>query len=266
MINKRTKRITILCGHYGSGKTSVAVSYAIALARGGPPGAAAPTDVVRISAYPVGDDPLGVPPLVGTDGNPPEFVGGASFPSGSHVALVDLDIVNPYFRAHDALQRLKAAGIRFIGSQFANSNLDVPALPQELYSIIDDRSSRFVLDVGGDDRGALALGRLSGAIKAENDYEMLAVINCYRPLTRTPADALAVMREIETASGIKFTGIVNNSNLGGQTSAQTVLDSIEYAHEVSRLSGLSIVFTSVKAELCDALSVQIPNVFPLIFA
>lgn len=86
-----------------------------------------------------------------------------------------------------------------------------------MYAIVDDRSSHVVIDVGGDERGALALGRISDRIREENSYEMVLVVNCYRPLTTTPEDTIEVMREIEDACRIKFTGIVNCSNLGAET-------------------------------------------------
>jgi hypothetical protein len=119
------------------------------------------------------------------------------------------------------------------------------------------------LDIGGDDRGALALGRLAPAILAENDYEMLMVINASRPLTRDAASTIEVMREIETAGGIRFTGLVNNTNLGAETTAEDILASLPYAEEVSRLSGLPIVATSVRADLTKALEGKVENIFPL---
>lgn len=210
------KRITLLCGHYGSGKTNVAVNMAFDLKT-----------------------------------------------KESNVALADLDIVNPYFRAKDSRDDLANAGIRLICSEYANSNVDIPALPQDMYAISDDKSLHCILDIGGDDRGALALGRLAPAILAENDYEMLMVINASRPLTRDAASTIEVMREIETAGGIRFTGLVNNTNLGAETTAEDILASLPYAEEVSRLSGLPIVATSVRADLTKALEGKVENIFPL---
>ena len=205
-----------MCGHYGSGKTNLAISLALELKK-----------------------------------------------KYASAVLVDMDIVNPYFRAHDSALMLKEAGIRLICSPYANSNLDIPSLPQELYAVTDDMTGRFVLDIGGDDRGAYALGRLSKAILAENDYAMLAVLNRYRPLTRTAKETLTVLREIEAASGIPFTAIVNNSNLGIETTTETVLDSLAYAQEVSHLSGLPIIATAVKETLIKGLSGLIPDLFPI---
>lgn len=208
---KLTKRITLLCGHYGSGKTNVAVNLALAAAKTNP-----------------------------------------------KVAIADLDIVNPYFRTKDSREELDQAGVRLICSDYANTNVDIPALPPEMYAITDDPSLTVIVDVGGDDRGALALGRLAPAIQAENDYDMLMVINGFRPLTRTAAETLEVMREIEAACGIPFTGLVNNSNLGEETAAADVLASLAYAGEVARLSGLPVVGTAFKAALAEELANAVP--------
>ena len=119
------------------------------------------------------------------------------------------------------------------------------------------------MDIGGDDRGALVLGRIAPAILEENSYEMLLVINRYRPLTPDAPSTVEVMREIEMAGGIRFTGIVNNSNLGELTGEEEVLSSLSYAEEVSALTGLPVVMTTVKDTLYPALRERIPNLFPL---
>ena len=168
------------------------------------------------------------------------------------VALVDLDIVNPYFRTKDSAQELREAKIRLICSEYANTNLDIPALPQDLYAITDDPGLCAVVDVGGDDRGALALGRIAPALAKENNYEMLMVLNAYRPLTPDAASVLEVLREIEEAGHLRFTGLVNNSNLGAETTPETVRATRERAEVLSRLSGLPLLFTSAEARIADA--------------
>lgn len=210
------KRITLFAGHYGSGKTNIAVNYAFELKK-----------------------------------------------QGLNVAVADLDIVNPYFRTKDSEKELNDAGIRLICSDFANSNVDLPSLPQDIYSVIDDRTEYAVMDIGGDDRGAYALGRYAESIMAENDYEMFFVINMYRPLTRDAADTIEVMREVEKAASVKFTAIINNSNLGEETTAQDVLDSLKYADEVSKLAGLPVAFTSVKKSIYKELHERVEKLMPL---
>lgn len=208
------KRLTLLCGHYGSGKTNIAVNMAFDLKN-----------------------------------------------KADNVAVADLDIVNPYFRTKDSEKEFEEKSIRLICSDFASSNVDLPSMPSDLYRITDDKTLSVILDIGGDDRGALALGRLSEKIIEENNYEMLMVINKYRPLTRDAQSTLEIKNEIEFASKIPFTGLINNSNLGAETTAQDVLDSVEYANEVSKLTSLPVVMTSVKSDLYDALKDKINNLF-----
>ncbi len=208
------KRLTLFAGHYGSGKTNIAVNYSLYLAK------------------------MGLP-----------------------VTVADLDIVNPYFRTKDSAEVLEKAGIELISSPFANSNLDVPAMPPEVYRLVADCERYGVLDIGGDDRGALALGRYVPMIKEENDYEMLFVINKSRPLTRDVQGTLEVMEEIETACGLKFTAIVNNTNLGKATTAEDILASDTYAKAVSDATGLPIKMTTVNHTLLQDLPEG--NFFPL---
>lgn len=181
-----------------------------------------------------------------------------------NVAVADLDIVNPYFRTKDSVEDFNKRNIRLICSEYANSNLDIPALPQDMYAVTDDKSLKVILDIGGDDRGALALGRLAPKIIEENDYEMLMVINKFRPLTPDADSTVEVMREVEFAGGIRFTGLINNSNLGEETTAQDVLDSLAYANKVAEKSGLPVIMTSVKADLFKELEGRVDNLFPMV--
>ncbi len=210
------KRLTLFAGHYGSGKTNIAVNYALLLSREGKP-----------------------------------------------VCIADLDIVNPYFRTKDSAKVLENAGVDLISPQFANSNVDLPALPAEAYRLVEDRSTYGIMDIGGDDRGAYALGRYVPRILAENDYRMIFVANCYRPLTRTPEDAMEVMGEIENACGLRFTDIINNSNLGTETTPETVLQSLDYMEKLSRLSGLPVFATTATQAVAQALAGRVENLIPM---
>ena len=181
---------------------------------------------------------------------------------GKKVCIGDLDIVNPYFRTADSAKELAAAGIELISPQYANTNVDLPALPAENYKLVQDKSIYGIMDIGGDDRGAYALGRYTPYIKEEGNYRMAFVANCYRPLTRTAEDALEIMREIEAACNLKFTCIINNSNLGPLTDAQTVLDSLDFIEKLSEISGLPVWLHTAKADVAAQLT-DLPNVLPL---
>ena len=157
---------------------------------------------------------------------------------------------------------LSQNGIRLISSAYAGTNVDTPALPAEAYALVTEKDTFAVFDVGGDDRGALALGRYRDALVQEDSYEMLFVINKYRFLTKTPEDTIEVMREIESACGMKFTGIVNNSNLGDETTSETVLESLEYAKAVSEKTGLGIYMTSCRRDIAENLS-GVQDLFPM---
>lgn len=210
------KRLTLFAGHYGSGKTNIAVNYALLLAK-----------------------------------------------EGNKVTVADLDIVNPYFRTKDSEKELSEAGIRLISPRFANSNVDLPALPAESYRLVQDKSELGVMDIGGDDRGAYALGRYRDAILEENNYRMAFVVNFHRPLTSCVDDAIEVMREIEAAAGIRFTCIVNNSNIGEETTKETFLDSLPLVKELSEKTGLPVWLHTVKASLLPELT-EIGELMPLV--
>ena len=155
-------------------------------------------------------------------------------------------------------------GIRLICSPYANSNVDIPALPQEIYAVTDDKQTKMIVDVGGDDRGALALGRLTPEILKENSYEMLLIVNSFRPLTPTPEATVEVAREIENACKISFTGVINNSNLGEFTTAEDVVNSVSYAEKVASLLGVKVELTTVADRLYADLNGKIQNLYPLV--
>ena len=149
-----------------------------------------------------------------------------------------------------------------IGGCFLQAESEIAAINM-VYGALQNRSRHAVLDVGGDDRGALAMGRYTPFLIEENDYEMLFVVNFFRPLTPEAKDALEVMAEVEQAAGLKCTAIVNNSNLAGFTSPEDVLKSNEKAMELSRISGLPIKMTGIEKSLFPTLEGKLENLFPM---
>lgn len=167
---------------------------------------------------------------------------------GNRVALVDLDIVNPYFRATEQRTLLEEHGIRLVAPVFseAGTSLDIPSLTGAVAPTIrgvgDD--DFVIVDAGGDDVGATALGRFAGDVAAR-DYAMLYVANRFRNLVQDPADAFENMREIETAAHLRITGIVNNSHLKEETDAETIESGMAYVDELAHITGLPVVCTTV---------------------
>lgn len=199
------KKVTIITGHYGSGKTNICANLAMELAK-----------------------------------------------NGEKVTVVDLDIVNPYFRTADFSDLFKDNNITLVSSIYANSNLDIPAISFDVERLCRE-DGYVIIDVGGDDAGATALGRYKAVFEElyeENKIDMLYVINCCRYLTRTPKEALELMYEIEYTARFKHTGIINNSNLGNETTLETAVSSIEFEKAVSGEAKLPVLFTSV-CKGCD---------------
>lgn len=190
------KRITVICGHYGCGKTNLALNLAL------------------------------------------EAAG-----RGEAVTLGDLDVVNPYFRSSEYRGLLEQRGIRLIAPVFAGTTLDTPTLPPELYGIFEESAGRVFLDAGGDDAGATALGGLSSQLAAAG-YEAIYVINRYRVLSQTPQEAADLLWEIEAASRLKATGIVNNSHLGVETRLETLLEALPFAEATADLTGLPLLYST----------------------
>ncbi len=183
---------------------------------------------------------------------------------GRDTVLIDLDIVNPFFRSADCKTLLTEKGITVITPMFANTSLDVPSLPATIDTAIRREEKCVILDVGGDDAGAAALGRYAGMI-AQKPYEMLYLIQQRRFFTSEPEEMAQILWEIESASHLKATGVINNTNLGIQTTLSVVEESLADAKRLCELVKLPLVCTAVEEKLADAFSTRHPdeNVLPI---
>lgn len=179
------------------------------------------------------------------------------------VSIYDLDIVNPYFRTIDAQKMLAENNVELVVSPFAESNVDLPAMNAKAYKMLDDLSRYAVADIGGDDRGALALGRFYEKLQEENNYDALFVVNKNRPETRDIEGAIQIMKEIEWTGKLKFTGIVNNANLGAETTKETIFKGVDFTEELSKVTGLPVKFTAIRRDLIDEELKKIKNILPI---
>lgn len=192
------KKITVITGHYGSGKTNLAVNLALGLAD-----------------------------------------------KREKVTVVDLDIVNPYFRTSDFSELLGERGAALVSTAYANTNLDIPAIAFDIERMAYE-NGYIIIDAGGDDAGAAVLGRYARALNAfaSDSLDVLYVINRYRYSDCDSEAETELMRSIEAASRMRCTGIVNNSNLGAETETRHIVDSLPYAQRVSELTELPLMFNT----------------------
>lgn len=167
---------------------------------------------------------------------------------GYEVTLIDLDIVNPYFRASEQRKLLEEHGIDLVAPVFAESgsSLDVPSLTGRIAPAIETAGGnrRVIIDVGGDDAGSVAVGRYARFIEA-GDYAMICVLNRYRNLVQAPEDAVENLREIEVASRLKATALVSNAHLKAETTREVVENGVVYAREVADACDLPLVAACV---------------------
>ncbi len=184
--------VTLITGHYGSGKTEFAVNLALALAGFG------------------------------------------------ETVLVDLDIVNPYFRSRERKALLEQAGVQLIATSPACTDADIPSLPAEVLRVFQCAGLQSVIDAGGNGAGARVLARFRPLL-TRTPHTMSFVLNANRPLTKTAANAEAYLRSVEQASGISVTGLVNNTHLCGETTQADIRRGADLAREVSAHTGIPLL-------------------------
>lgn len=170
--------------------------------------------------------------------------------SVDNLAIVDLDIVNPYFRSRERRELVTSAGIRVIAPAGALSTADLPALPPEVGGVLQDTERNVVFDVGGDDVGARVLGRYSKMLAA-TDYDMFFVVNASRPFSQAVKPAVALVRAIENTSRLHVTGLVNNTNLMQFTDIALLQKGEELALAIGEAAGLPLVFNVVAHHLVN---------------
>jgi DNA helicase HerA-like ATPase len=216
---KKLKKIIIICGHYGSGKTNFSVNLALDLKK-----------------------------------------------QNNQVTLIDMDIVNPYFRSSDHKGFLESKGIQLISPVYANTNLDAPAIPAQMYSAFDKKGYA-IFDMGGDDAGATVMGQFFKNV-TDKPYDMLYVINKHRSMIENADDAVQMLYSIQNASRLKATYIVNNSHIKDYTTVQSVEESVEYADEISKLLNLEVYCTTISKKLINEKGIRLSdnlanNLYPI---
>lgn len=205
MVNK-DKRIRIITGHYGSGKSEVAVNYVVQLRK----------------------------------------------ETEDKVALADLDVVNVYFRSRERKEEMKAMGIHPIDSSVDAPSLDLPAVSAEVTTPMNDKSYQYVIDLGGDKVGARVIARFRGSIP-DDEYDLFFVVNANRERTQTAEEVMEYIDEIEAASQLKVTGLINNTHMLKATTVEDVLKGQEVSREVSNARNIPIKYVACLREVANQL-------------
>lgn len=218
------KKIIVVTGHFGSGKTNFSAALALSLAA-----------------------------------------------KGEKVTVVDFDLVNPYFRTADFKEAFAKRGITLRAPDYANTNVDIPSVQFDLGGLAAGEGF-LIIDVGGDEDGAVALGRYSHVLNSyaeTNELDMLGVVSFRRYLTRSAEDAEQYLRGIERASRMKLTHIVNNTNLGMESTPEMIAASLPLCDDLAKRMNLPVACVTVPdfieppAELPDELRMQVPVVVRL---
>ena len=173
---------------------------------------------------------------------------------GEKTELIDLDMVNTYFRLTEPGRLTRMKEIRIVSPNFANSSVETLSLPAEVQSAFDMNWDTVVFDVGGDAVGSTALGRYHNDFEAlePGALQVLNVVNIRRPLSGTVEKIIKIKEEMELHSRLKVTGFVNNTNLAAATTTQELRDGYEMLKEVSDITGVPVLYTSGKKPMIDA--------------
>jgi hypothetical protein len=182
---------------------------------------------------------------------------------GDQVAIADLDIINPYFRSREASKALDQLGIKSLIPAGAHKYADLPIIIPEIRTAIERQQYRLVLDVGGDDLGARVLSSLADSF-GTGKYELLIVHNARRPFTADIEGSVRMINEIQDASRMKITGVISNTHLAAETTAQVVLEGVKLAQQVADRCGVPLVFVSAVRPLCPEIEQALADAYPIL--
>ncbi|HEY8889042.1 MAG TPA: ATP-binding protein [Clostridium sp.] len=209
-------RIRIFTGHFGSGKTEIALNYVMDLAK-----------------------------------------------TGKKVALVDIDIVNPYFCSRNMKEKLEKLGIKLIASSSNLMNAELMVIPSNVYGVFNDKSFDVVMDIGGDDQGSLVLRQYNEYLKQES-YDMYFVINNNRPFTSNKEETIEYLKSIERASGLIVTHLISNTNLSYETNIEDIIKGDKIVSEISQQLKIPYKYIVCTKDLADIVKNKVhAKVYPI---
>lgn len=208
------KKVKVLIGNYGSGKSELALNFAMQAAA-----------------------------------------------RGEKTELIDLDMVNTYFRLTERGKMVEQKEIRLVSPNFACAGIETLSLPAEVASAFVLDWDSVIFDVGGDDVGATALGRYhQDFVDLEpGSLEVLNVVNIRRPLASTVEKIQILQAGMQAHARLQITGMINNTNLATMTGADDLWDGYEVLRQVSDITGIPVAYTTGKKEFLDAFLARNPD-------
>lgn len=190
------KRITIIAGHYGSGKSEISVNLAI----------------LHKVDY-----------------------------------IVDLDIINPYFRSRALNELFEEHGIHLVESTVKGMlNSDLPYVSGEAVVPFVKPDITAIYDLGGTANGGRVMIQFKDRIRKDDDIDFLYVVNLYRPETATKEKIIRAIHDLESEAQLRVTGLINNTNLMQYTTEAIVKEGEAVLLEVGRELHLPIVYTVIE--------------------
>jgi len=168
-------------------------------------------------------------------------------------AIIDLDIVNPYFRSQEQRELLESNGITVYGSAYNKViTAELPALNANIRIPLESDSRRVIIDVGGNDAGALVLNQFSKYF-TDGETTVLTVVNTNRPDTSDIDSIIKHITAIESITNLTISSIVNNTHMLRETTADDIIHGNKICKVVCKVTG--------KKLLCDCYPVGIvdPN-------
>lgn len=208
------KNVKVLIGNYGSGKSELALNFAMQAAA-----------------------------------------------RGDRTELLDLDMVNTYFRLTERGKMVEQKEIRLVSPNFACAGIETLSLPAEVASAFVLDWDSVIFDVGGDDVGSTALGRYHEDFMAlyPGELEVLNVVNIRRPLSGTVEKIQRLQEGMQVHSRLQITGMINNTNLSTMTTEQELWDGYLMLKKVSDITGIPVCYTTGKKEFLDAFLARNPD-------
>ena len=230
-LNSLLKRKTLVTGHYGSGKTEFSISLALLLAEM-KSNSAAEQSLCDINYL---------------------------------LSLIDLDIVNPYFRSRERRELLENAGISVYGSAYDTEvTAELPALGATIRTPLENTSCKVIIDTGGNDTGALILNQFSKYFTKE-DTAVFAVVNTNRPDTSCADNIIEHITAIEETTNLNVDGLINNTHLLRETTVDDIITGNKLCNEVCKQTGKFLLCNCYPKEIInpDELTGSLDDLLPL---